>query len=166
MGILLLTGPAGAGKNTVAEVVVKRRERCAIVDVDKVRWMLVQPHKAPWEGEEGQKQLELGIENSCFLARNFLRENCDVIILDVVTMETSGLYKRFLGNVGYKTILLLPSFEIVSERNHMRPERLSDERIRDLYQLESEFEDYNQKIDNSSLSSEEVAEKMLSFKPF
>lgn len=56
--VLILTGPAGAGKNTVAHEFAKKREKCAVIDIDLVRWMVLQPHKAPWEGEEGMKQQE------------------------------------------------------------------------------------------------------------
>lgn len=71
--ILILTGPAGAGKNTIASLLTKQRTKCVVIDVDVVRWMVAQPHKAPWNGEEGVKQQELGVENACLLAKNFLQ---------------------------------------------------------------------------------------------
>ena len=78
MKIVILTGPAGAGKNTVAEIFAKKRERCAVVDVDVVRHMLVEPHKAPWAGDEGRVQQVLGVQNACALAKNFLQNNLEI----------------------------------------------------------------------------------------
>src|SRR3990167_6380131 len=98
MKLLILTGPAGAGKNTIAELAAKKREKCAVIDVDTIRWFLRNPHKAPWEGEEGKTQQFLGVKNACTLAENFLKENCDVIILDVINDETAKLYRELLKN--------------------------------------------------------------------
>lgn len=62
--ILLLTGPPVAGKSTLGPLIAKRLERCAVIDVDRVRAMVVQPHIAPWLGEEGMTQLRLGARNA------------------------------------------------------------------------------------------------------
>lgn len=56
--ILILTGPPAAGKSTLGPLIAKQRRRCAVIDVDWVRAMLVQPHIAPWLGEEGMAQQE------------------------------------------------------------------------------------------------------------
>ena len=107
MAIVILTGPAASGKNTVASILAKKRERCAVIDVDLVRWMYQQPHRAPWDGEEGKAQQGLGVENSIELAKNFVRNNIDVILLDVVIDETAKLYRERLPEA--KIIFLMPS---------------------------------------------------------
>ena len=58
--------------------------------------MYVQPHKAPWDGEEGKSQQILGVENACLLAKNFIKNKIDVVILDVITDETANLYKSLI----------------------------------------------------------------------
>jgi DNA polymerase III delta prime subunit len=81
MRVWILTGLPGVGKNTVASALARCRQRCAIVDVDLVRWMVVQPHHAPWEGSEGEAQQLLGVTNACMLARNFDAADYDVVLL-------------------------------------------------------------------------------------
>lgn len=93
MSTLLLTGPPGAGKNTVAEVLARKRKLCAVIDVDIVRCMVLQPQHAPWDGEEGRRQVALGVRNTCMLANSFRAEGCDVVILDVIDDETFALYQ-------------------------------------------------------------------------
>lgn len=158
MSILILTGPAGAGKNTVAKVLAKKKERCALVDVDAVRHMVVQPHKAPWDGEDGKMQQKLGIKNACMLSKNFLIENFDVIILDVVSTWSLNFYKESLDE--FKVVLLLPTLEEVKKRNNKREFTLEEIRVEQLYKEQEEFTGYDEKIDNTDISPEEVAEKL------
>jgi|SRR5208282_1440436 len=92
--VLILTGPAGGGKNSVASIYANARERCAVIDVDLIRWMVLKPHVAPWGGEDGRGQHRLGVRNACMLARNFIEEGYEVVILDVLSDEiaqTNGL---------------------------------------------------------------------------
>jgi broad-specificity NMP kinase len=89
MKILILTGPPGCGKNTVSALLAQRRSQCAVIDVDAVRQMLVQPHKAPWDGDEGIVQAKLGVENACLLARQFVQAGFDGVILDVISCDLS-----------------------------------------------------------------------------
>src|SRR5438128_8962801 len=105
MSVLIITGPPGAGKSTVVQILAKKRNRCTVIDVDTVRHMVVHPHYAPWSGEEGKKQVKLGIKNASMLTKNFLAENFDVIILDVVSEWSLNLYKEYLDE--FKVVLLL-----------------------------------------------------------
>src|SRR5690349_9064016 len=94
---VVLTGGPGAGKTTVAHAVAVGRRRCAIIDVDDVRHMLVQPHVAPWGGSEGRRQQMLGVENSCALAGSFLRDGSDVVMADVVAPQTAPVYRALIS---------------------------------------------------------------------
>lgn len=158
--VLILTGPAGAGKNTVAYALTKLREKCTVIDIDLVRWMILQPHKSPWDGEEGKKQARLGIKNGCILARSFIEEGYDVIILDVLTDEIAQIYKDRLKGLNPKIVLLLPTYEEIVRRSKLRPPRLSEGRIKNLYELEKNLTILDKKIDNTSISAEEVAENL------
>ncbi len=161
--VLILTGPAGAGKNTIAHSIAKIREKCAVIDIDLVRWMVLQPHKAPWEGEGGMLQVKLGIKNGCMLAKNFIEEGYDVIILDVISDETAEVYKKNLKEFDLKICLLLQNFEEIQKRNVIKRTALTEGRIKELYQMEENLTVFDKKIDNTNLSSEEVANEISKF---
>lgn len=158
--ILILTGPPGAGKNTISSVFARHGKKCAVIDVDLIRWIILQPHKAPWEGEEGHKQQLLGVRHACMLAKSLISENYDVLILDVISDETAQIYKGTLKDSQPKIVLLLPSFEEIKRRNKIRPPRLKEEQIKMLYKQQKSLTKYDLKIDNTNLSAEEVVSKM------
>src|SRR5579884_3656449 len=154
--IIILTGPPAAGKNTIASLLAQRVPRCAIIDVDLVRWMVVQPHKAPWEGDEGKNQQLLGIRNACQLAHNFIEADFNVLILDVLSQDTALLYKLLLAPHKPAIVLLQPTFAEIASRNRLRP-RLTDEQIRMLYKQCADFTDYDERIDNTNVPAEQIA---------
>jgi adenylylsulfate kinase-like enzyme len=157
VGVLLLTGPSGAGKNTVAEALAPQLGRCAVIDVDLVRWMVRQPHRAPWEGEDGRAQHLLGARNASMLARSFLDAGYDVLVLDSLTDEVAALYRAELSERGLTIVLLLPTFEEVKRRNRVRGPRLKDEEVAMLYDQHARLSSYDKRIDSTSLSADDVA---------
>ncbi|MEK7118742.1 MAG: AAA family ATPase [Patescibacteria group bacterium] len=160
MAIVVLTGPAASGKNTVSHILAKKRNRCAVIDVDLVRWMYLQRHKAPWDGEEGKEQQRLGVENSAGLAQNFARNDIDAILLDVVVDETAKLYKKYLPQA--KIILLMPSYEEALKRFSQRPPTITEEEFKMLYAWQEKLTIYDKKIDNTTLSVEKTASEINS----
>ncbi len=158
MSLLILTGPPAAGKNAIASSYANLRERCAVIDVDLVRWMVVKPHLAPWEGEAGQRQHRLGIRNACALARNFLAEGFDVVILDVLSDELAQIYKDALASAAPEIVLLIPTLAEIEKRNLERGARLTDEEVASLYESQHHFHAFDRKIDNTDLLATEVAQ--------
>lgn len=161
MRVIVLTGPPGAGKNTIAQIIAKQKNQCAVIDVDLVRWMILQPHKAPWEGEAGKKQQLLGVQNTCLVANNFLKEGYEVIILDVLTTDTAKLYRKQLQKSNVKILLLLPTYEEILRRNIIRPPRLKEGEVKMLYDQQRAFTGYDEIIDNTHLFPEDTAQKLL-----
>lgn len=141
-----------------------RLQRCAVIDVDLVRWMIVQPHRAPWEGEEGRYQQVLGVQNTCLLTHNFLEANLTVLILDGLSSETAVLYKTLLAASAPKIVLLLPTFEEITRRNRARP-RLTDEELSLLYEQNIHFTLYDEKVDNTTMPAEQFVEWFLAQYP-
>ena len=160
MSVVILTGPAGSGKNTIAKSFAANQERCAVIDVDTVRQMLVHPHKAPWDGEEGKRQQILGVKNTCALAKNFSQDGSVVLILDVLPQETLSLYRKELSELNLKVVLLLPTFEEIQKRNKGRMQYITDDEILMLYKSQENLQDYDFKIDNTNLSVEEVVKQI------
>lgn len=159
--ILILTGPPGAGKSTIAKSLAKKLNHCAVIDVDLLRAMVVQPHIPPWQGEEGMAQLRLGAANACILAQNFNRAFYHVVILDVLTDETARIYRHQLDQLDHRIVLLLPSLEVALQRNQARGQTLTDAEVRLLYDWQVELTDYDQQIDNSERSAGDVADALL-----
>lgn len=160
MNILIITGPAGAGKNTIGYILAKRRRKCAVIDVDLVRWMLCQPNVAPWAGSEGIAQQKLSILNTSVLAANFAKEDCDVVILDVVTNDSAQIYKDHLFNFPLKTVLLLPTYEETQKRLNGRSSRISEDDEKMVYEWQKELKIYDLKIDNTTIPVEEVVKTL------
>jgi|SRR3989344_2663274 len=161
MNLIILNGPTGTGKNTIAEIVAQKREKCAVIDFDVLRNMFRKPHKTPWDGEAGYKQNVLGLEHACMLAKSFLDNGYDCIILDVLYDETANLYKEKLKEYKPVLVLLLPTWEEIKRRNETRPPRLKAEELEMVYKQQSELQVYDKKIDNTDLSPEEVALKIV-----
>ena len=160
MQVYILTGPPAAGKNTIAAAFAKRRSRCAVIDVDLVRWMVVQPHKAPWDGEEGRQQQRLGVQNTCMLATRFVQAGFDVVIVDVVSPETAAIYRWELAQYAPRIVLLLPTLAAIEQRNIARGPRLKHEEITQLYEQQSSLTAYDERIDNTHASADMVAEHL------
>jgi len=158
--LLILNGPTGTGKNTIAEIVSKKTERSVVIDVDLLRLMVKNPHKAPWQGEEGKHQQLLGVSNACLLAKEFIKNGFSVIILDVLSDETAKLYKDNLNEFKPKLVLLLPTWEEIVRRNKTRERRLTDDELEMVYKQQADLKTFDEKIDNTNLSPEEVAEKI------
>lgn len=161
MNLVILNGPTGTGKNTIAEIVAQRRDRCTIVDYDVLRNMFRKPHLTPWEGEAGHRQNMLGLKHACMLAKSFLTNDYDCLILDVLSDETAGSYRDFLKEYNPQLIHLLPSFEEIVRRNGTRPPRLTDEELKMVYEGQAQLRVFDTQIDNTHLSPDEAADAVL-----
>lgn len=161
MNLILLTGPTGTGKNTISEIIAKKRDKCAVIDFDVLRNMFRKPHKTPWDGEAGFKQNILGVEHACMLAKSLLDNGYDVIVLDVLYDETVNLYKEKLKEYNPTLVLLLPTWKEIKRRNETRPPRLKSEELEMVYKQQSELQVYDKKIDNTNLSPEVVAIQIM-----
>ena len=161
MTVLLLTGPPAAGKNATAELVARRVDRCAVIDVDLVRRMIVHPRLASWQGEEGARQHRLGAENACAIARNLHDEGFSVVMVDIVTPGALEVYRERLGPCDLRTIQLLPSEAEIAARMLSRPDYLSRGEVSALYDQQSRFTDYDDKLDNTAMDPEAAADWLL-----
>lgn len=161
MTILLLTGPPASGKNTIADLLAKRLDRCAAIDVDQLRKMIVQPDSNTWESRERSKQEQLVVKNACSLAGNFLDAGYAVVISDVVTEASLDAYKTALSDNIIKTVLLLPTEDEIMGRLLSRPDYLSRGEVTSVYDQQARFTGYDDKLDNTEVEPDDVVEWLL-----
>jgi hypothetical protein len=156
--VLILSGPAACGKNTIGHLYATQFcARCAVIDVDTLRWMLRKPHVAPWVEPEGLDQHRLGVHHACMLAKSFVHENCDVIILDVIWADLASSYRRELADLPTYIVRLMPSWEESLNRLHSRPSPITDAEAHWIYDQQVALHDFDYDLDNTHLLPENVA---------
>lgn len=122
---LVLTGGPASGKSTTARLLAEARPRSAFVDVDDVRHFIVSGHVTPWGGVEGRVQQRLGVENACSLVGRLRANEIEVVVADVLTPETSLLYRSLLPDLLVVHFIL--TVEEARSRAATRPLYITDE---------------------------------------
>ncbi|WP_369388088.1 Pro-rich N-terminal domain-containing protein [Streptomyces sp. CG1] len=134
---VLLIGPAGAGKTSVAKYWANhRRVPTAHVSLDDVREWVRSGFADPQSGwnDNSEAQYRLARRTCGFAARNFLANGISCILDDAVFPDRPvvglGGWKRHVGP-GLLPVVLLPGLDIVLERNAERTgnRRLTDEEV-------------------------------------
>ncbi|MFH9674527.1 Pro-rich N-terminal domain-containing protein [Streptomyces sp. NPDC017405] len=134
---VLLIGPAGAGKTSVARYWADhRRVPTAHISLDDVREWVRSGFADPQSGwnENSEAQYRLARRTCGFAARNFLANGISCILDDAVFPDRPvvglGGWKRHVGP-GLLPVVLLPGLDIVLERNAERTgnRRLTDEEV-------------------------------------
>ncbi|MEV5730267.1 Pro-rich N-terminal domain-containing protein [Streptomyces pharetrae] len=134
---VLLIGPAGAGKTSVAKYWADhRRVPTAHISLDDVREWVRSGFADPQSGwnDNSEAQYRLARRTCGFAARNFLANGISCILDDAVFPDRPvvglGGWKRHVGP-GLLPVVLLPGLDIVLERNAERTgnRRLTDEEV-------------------------------------
>ncbi len=157
--ITILTGPSAAGKNTVGYTYARQfAQQCAVIDGDQVRWMYTQPHVAPWHGEEGLRQHQIGVRHGALLVRSFNGLGVEVVVLDVLWADLAAIYRSQLAGLPMRIVRLLPTLEECLRRHHLRPPSISDDELQWTYDHTAALTDYDLTLDTTNLSPEQVAQ--------
>ncbi|WP_369201515.1 AAA family ATPase, partial [Streptomyces sp. PU-14G] len=134
---VLLIGPAGAGKTTVARYWADHRAvPTSHISLDDVREWVRSGFSDPQTGwnENSEAQYRLARRTCGFAARNFLANGISCILDDAVFPDWPviglGGWKRHVGP-GLIPVVLLPGLDVVLERNAQRSgnRRLADEEV-------------------------------------
>ncbi|MEV7155844.1 AAA family ATPase [Streptomyces misionensis] len=134
---VLLIGPAGAGKTSVARYWAdRRRVPTAHISLDDVREWVRSGFADPQSGwnDHSEAQYRLARRTCGFAARNFLANGISCILDDAVFPDRPvvglGGWKRHVGP-GLLPVVLLPGLDVVLERNAERTgnRRLTDEEV-------------------------------------
>jgi hypothetical protein len=138
---VLVIGPAGAGKTTVARHwATARPVPTAHISLDDVREWVHSGFADPQSGwdDHSEAQYRLARRTCGFAARNFLANGISCVIDDAVFPDRPvvglGGWKRHVGP-GLIPVVLLPGLEIVLERNAARTgnRRLTDEEVASIH---------------------------------
>ena len=156
--ITILTGPSAAGKNTIGYTYAQKfSTHCAVIDGDQVRWMYTQPHIAPWDGEAGLRQHQIGARHGAMLARSFNALGLEVILLDVLWANLPMIYRTELSSLPLRIVRLLPTLDECLRRHHQRRPTISDDEVKWTYNHSAALTDFDLTLDSTGLSAEEVA---------
>lgn len=165
--VILVTGPAGAGKTAAAELwAAGRSHSTAHVSIDDVRALLKTGYVNPEDGwtAEAERQLDLARKIVGDMARRYAKSGIQLVVDDAVFPEWEAAgearWRAALGDLTCSVIVLLPSFEAVCERNRVRVarRRLRRETLRTIYDDMLPWRDTDAiVIDNTDLSVPETA---------
>ncbi len=169
--VVIVTGPAGAGKSTVARELCRRFPRAAHIDVDLLRWrMVVSGYVRPEEAygpepEEALRQFLLAARNACALAGNFTSEGFLAVIDDVLeTRDQLDAYLAYLQGSGpMYVVTVLPNAQVLAARDAGRPgDEYMGSRSEELRRIIAENgETRGLRLDTSAWTVEETVDIIL-----
>ena len=133
--VIILSGPPGAGKSSVAEALCERFDRMVHVEVDGLRHMVKAGYRRPWEEDrQAREQRLLNVRNACAVARESIALRYAVVITDVVTAEAAAQYREALAGVAnVHLVTLLPGLDVTLRRDAARGGSSIPERVRALH---------------------------------
>jgi chloramphenicol 3-O-phosphotransferase len=159
--MVMFTGPAGAGKTTLARAWCATRSRAVHVELDEVRNLIVSGLVDPQTvGPVQAEQYGTSVAACCALVREFIRMGYDVAVDDAVD---PGGFERYwlphLESIKYSVVVVRPSLGAVLARGAGRSKRVRPDVVHDQYAAASRWPT-ERTIDTTEQSIEESLESV------
>ena len=126
--VLLITGPAGAGKTVVADEWARTRPYpCAHISLDDIRLLVKAGYADPLDGwgPEPRRDPELARGSVALLARRFIGAGIGCVVDDAIFPKGREAdypgWRRELEGMSHRLVVLLPSLDVVIKRDGERP---------------------------------------------
>lgn len=166
--VLLITGPAGAGKSAAADAwVAGRTSPTAHISLDDVREFIAAGYADPRDGwtRETQRQYDIARQNCADMARRYVAAGITCVIDDAIFPQWADVnyagWRQLLPDLAHHLVVLLPSLAVVTERNARRHGRrlLAPEMLSTIYDMMAPWREQSHYpvIDSSTLSIAETA---------
>jgi predicted kinase len=154
--LVLLGGPAGAGKSTLAAGWCATRGRAVLVELDDIRDLIVAGRADPQVQDAIQaEQYEDSVHACCALARVFVEAGYDTVITDPFDPPA---YRRYwspvLSGVAHDIVIVLPTLDETLSRSRARAKRVQERHSRNQHAAAHGWPP-ELRIDTTGLSIEE-----------
>jgi len=167
--MVMFTGPAGAGKTTLARAWCATRRRSVHVELDAVRHLIVSGLVDPQTtGPDQAEQYDTSVAACCALVREFIGRGYDVAVDDAT--DPGGFERHWLprlGSIEYSVVVVRPGLKVALERGAGRSKRVRSDVARDQHAAASRWP-AGQTIDTTGQSIEESLEtvrRLISDRP-
>ncbi len=159
--LLLITGPAGAGKSTTAaEFLRQAKGTWAYINQDELRQLVktgystADGYEKDWP-KETVTQWEVSIPVCCDIAKRYIEHGINCLIDFNASPDEFKKWNEYLRDLDYKLVVLLPDETTVISRNKNRDSRskLKDNKIIQNYKKLAAWENNEAIIINNTQGS-------------
>lgn len=156
--ILLITGPAGAGKSMTSQKFLDSANGTwAYLNQDELRQLVktgyatADDYEYNWS-EDVRNQWRVSIPICCDIAKRYEEASINCLIDFNASPDEFNEWKKYLDSLDYELVVLLPTQEVVLTRNSNRDERskLKNNKVLQNYDKLAEWNSHDANIiDNS-----------------
>lgn len=113
--LLIIDGPMGAGKTTVAKILHEKIKHTAHIGLDRIKWIVSGFQRTPMQNEMTRSVV---LE----MTKEYLHQGVNVIVEQGMKTEQLAIYKKLArkNKAGYLVIRLNASKEVLFERVRQR----------------------------------------------